>query len=324
MVSGTPLVSVVMSAFNESIRELNAAIESMLRQTYDNIEIVIVLDNPDNFEIREYLLVLKEKNSNVITLFNDTNLGLALSLNRGIMAANGDYICRMDADDISCKVRIETEMEVLLAGNYDVVSTNYDYIDGEDNCIGTHDVMPNDESQVKHLLPYACFICHPSVLMKKSSLVDVGLYRDFRVSQDYDLWLRLLASGYKIYCINEVLLHYRIRDKSLSKSNRLARIIVTDYQKQLYAKRIRSGYDDFTSEMAYQRLECGRVKGKNEKTLKILDLADEGIKKRQPHSLFYAYILSTLVDEKEIRRWIRDLVKYTIRKRCFALRKQSV
>lgn len=113
------LISVIMSTYNESVSELRESIESVLKQTYSNIEFVIVIDNPNNEELSVFIYSFDDPRIRVIK--NDRNIGLVNSLNKAICQSKGEYLARMDADDI-CEVnRLKLQKEYLDKNNLDLV-----------------------------------------------------------------------------------------------------------------------------------------------------------------------------------------------------------
>ena len=129
------LVSVVMSVYNEPVDYVTKAIESILNQTWENIEFIIVMDNPSNAELGELIKSYGAQYNNIFIMENEKNMGLPYSLNRAISKASGKYIARMDADDISFPERIEEEVLFLKKNNYDMVASNRIDIDEEGNII---------------------------------------------------------------------------------------------------------------------------------------------------------------------------------------------
>ena len=105
----TPLFSVLMSTYNETTKELDESINSILQQTYSNFEFLIINDNPNNYELEKTLKSYKD--SRIKIIHNEENLGLVKSLNNGLKYCNGQYVARMDADDISCPSRIQDEKQ---------------------------------------------------------------------------------------------------------------------------------------------------------------------------------------------------------------------
>ena len=105
----TPLISVVMSIYHEPILWISQAIDSILNQSFSDLEFVIVNDNPSRLE--NYLLLdrYEKADERVHIIHNAMNLGLTCSLNIAIKATNGRYIARMDADDVSLPERLKTQ-----------------------------------------------------------------------------------------------------------------------------------------------------------------------------------------------------------------------
>lgn len=242
------LVSVIMSTYNEKENELKLSIESILSQTYNKIEFIIVLDNPKNERIADILEYYKSKDNRIKIIYNSENIGLAASLNKAIKEAKGFFIARMDADDISFKNRIEKEIKYLNENKLDMICSNRIDIDEDGRVICKKSSRPTTPEKIKKLLPRGNFICHPSVIVKKSVIEKLNGYRKFKTSEDYDLWLRILTYGYRIGIIDEPLIYYRIRKEGMSKSDRYGQYLISEYQKKLYNDREKYGYDNFTEE----------------------------------------------------------------------------
>ena len=115
------MISIIMSTYKEEESLLRQSIESILKQTYRDFEFIIILDNPENEMhkrvIEEYVL----RDSRIHFYINEKNMGLTHSLNRGIDLAKGEYIARMDADDISLVDRLERQLEYLEKNHYDLI-----------------------------------------------------------------------------------------------------------------------------------------------------------------------------------------------------------
>ena len=268
------MISVVMSVYNEELDWIKEAVESILLQTYSDFEFIIVIDNPSlSDNVRDYIEKKKETDRRIIILYNETNLGLALSLNRGISVAKGDYIARMDADDIAVNERLQQEVDYLEQYGVDMVSTNAVIIDEK-----SHEVRKGISLAENPMsdLEYTNTIVHPSVLIRKNVICDVGGYRNFTRSQDYDLWLRLISEGYQIRTINAYLMKYRVRTTSITKGGRLEQYYTNLYQKNLYKERIRKGSDSFSEESFRKYLASKRIsQKKNERCLKCMERLDE-------------------------------------------------
>lgn len=247
-----PLVSIIMSTYNESYAYIKAAVDSLLAQTYSNIEYIIIVDNPENTEAITVLESFKSSDERVKLHVNPENRGLVYCLNYGIQIAHGDYIARMDADDISFPDRIEKEIKFLQANNFDMVSTQMTPIDEGGNILQSEGgpVYKRDHSLEKQMY---CenLVVHPSVLIKKSVLLDLQGYRFIQSVEDYDLWLRLLSSGYSIGIMDEPLVSHRISLEGVGRSDRYGQFLGAQYVRYLYRMRKRTG-KDFHSEALFE------------------------------------------------------------------------
>jgi len=228
------LVSVVMSTYNGNESDLRQAVESILNQTYHNLEFIILLDNPQNKIIYNILKEYEVKDKRVKLIINETNLGLPLSLNKGIKNAKGNYIARMDADDISLPNRIECEIEFILNNNLDMTAALKIEIDENNNIIEAKKLMKMLPNDVAFLLPYGCFLTHPSVIFKKSVIEELGGYRNISSAEDYDLWLRMLICKCRIGVIDDYLIKYRIRTDSISRQDLYKQLLTSKFLRMAY------------------------------------------------------------------------------------------
>ena len=108
-----PLISVIMSVYNEPESILRAAVESILKQTFRDFEFIIVMDSPENETNKSVLAEYAKADDRLNLLFNEKNEGLTFSLNRALQYAKGMYIARMDADDVSLPLRLELQKDWL-------------------------------------------------------------------------------------------------------------------------------------------------------------------------------------------------------------------
>ena len=113
--------SVIMATYKESIDCLKQSIESIINQTYNDFEFIIILDNPDNKEHIAFINDYVCKDERIKFYINDKNMGLTNTVNRGLKLAEGKYICRMDADDISELYRMEHQKKYLEENDFDLI-----------------------------------------------------------------------------------------------------------------------------------------------------------------------------------------------------------
>ena len=229
-----PEISVIMSVFNENENEIIQSVQSILKQTFDDFEFVIMYDNPGYDELWVLLEELSEQDDRIILMKNRENLGLPKSLNKALEISNGKYIARMDADDVASKDRLKKQYD-FLAQNKDigVVASDRLNIDENGTVIDTIHIVVNNHDIAKKAMNYYNIYAHPTLMFRREVIESVGGYRNFKAAQDYDLLLRLLIQNVNIYIINEPLLFYRVRNSSITQKN-----IAVQRAYQLYALKL--------------------------------------------------------------------------------------
>jgi glycosyltransferase involved in cell wall biosynthesis len=206
MSSFNPLVSVILPCYNADAF-VEAAVISIMDQTYRNLEIIIINDCSTD-KTPGILEMLAEKDPRIKIIHNEKNYGLVTSLNKGIANANGKYIARMDADDISLTNRIEMQVD-FMESNSDVAlcGSNYIIIDDKNTQIGKIE-FPSEDRILKTELLFMCPFGHPTVMIKKEIFEQCGYYEDIAPSEDYELWVRI-SKGHRVGNIPGYLLKYR-------------------------------------------------------------------------------------------------------------------
>jgi len=209
------LVSVVLPAYN-CPSYIGAAIKSMLDQTFDNFEFIIIDDgSTDNTPE-----IIQTFNDPRIRFFQQKNQGLAATLNRGIVMARGKYIARQDQDDISLPKRLAKQVEFLEAHpECGMVGSWAEIWVGEEKSERTHQ-HPSSNMMLQYELLFNNPFVHSSMMLRKSVLDRVGGYsvdRERQPPEDYELWSRI-ARCYEVRNIPEILLIYREVPNSMSRS----------------------------------------------------------------------------------------------------------
>lgn len=237
-------ISVLMSVYKESEIYLRDAIESILNQTYKYFEFVIILDNPCNtsaeFIIKEY----QKNDKRIILIKNDRNIGLTKSLNKGLKHCNGEYIARMDADDISIKDRLEHQIEYARVKNIDILGGNIQTINEVGEVICSKKNIPIQCSAIYNILRTTGCVMHPTWFVKKQVYVNLEGYRDIHTCEDYDFLLRAAMRNYKIENTSKVVVKYRINSCSISNTYLLKQYLSSTYLKKQYKKNIISNIKD--------------------------------------------------------------------------------
>ena len=217
-----PLVSILMSIYNESPYFLRGAVESILSQSYTNSEIVLISDNPHNDELNKIAAGYAQKDSRIKFIKNKENIGLTKSLNKGINCCNGKYLVRMDGDDISLPTRIEMQVEYMEKHpEVDVASSNVCFIDEEDHELSKSN-LPTDNESIKAELLFHSPIIHPAVIIRNEKTSEHSFQYDehYRYSQDYALWVDMLKDGKRFGNIETCLLKYRLSSNQITSSKR--------------------------------------------------------------------------------------------------------
>ncbi len=209
-----PLVSVLISAHNEQ-NWIEQSVNSILTQTYSNLEIIIVNDGSTD----DTLNILKkiQKKDKRVKIINQENKGLTKSLNIGINQCKGQYIARMDADNVSREDRIERQVEFLKKNpSYSIVGSWRKEI--KNNEIKKKK-FPVENKAIKQWLIRACVISHSSVMIKSEKIKKYKYNERFRTSQDYELWIRM-AKKEKFHNIPEYLTTAYNRKKGITNSKK--------------------------------------------------------------------------------------------------------
>lgn len=191
---------------------LKVSLDSMLKQSLPPYEIVFICDGPITDSIKD---VLKEEECKTNTIFNivplEKNVGLGVALSIGIQHCSCDYVARMDADDYSVPNRCEEQMEFLITHpEIDLVGSNVEEFIGDINNVVSHVVLPEKQDEIEKFAKRRCPIRHPSLIYKKSAVLQAGNYRDYRHAQDYNLIVHMLLSGAKMYNVQKPLVYMRV------------------------------------------------------------------------------------------------------------------
>lgn len=202
-----PLVSIIMPVYNNA-DYLVDALNSIISQTYKNWELIVVDDASTD---ASYGLIknFSDYSSRIRVVRNKKNVGVGKSLDKGISIAKGDFIARMDADDISFSKRLEWQVEYLL-NNLDVVAVGgqVKLMDSKGRLFGKKN-FPLSHNELYEMLYYAVPIQHPSLVVNRKLLPkDFSWYDGIRKSQDLHLFFKLTNYG-KLGNIEQYVLKYR-------------------------------------------------------------------------------------------------------------------
>lgn len=203
-----PKVSVIMGIYN-CASTLQEALDSLYAQTFHDFEIILC-DDGSTDETHSVAYKNQQEHRNVVLLKNPHNMGLNQTLNNCLDVAHGEYIARMDGDDISLPERFATEVKFLEEHpEYAIVSSPMEYFDEN----GTFKVGRGKGEINKMDFLAGSPICHAPCMVRQEAYKAVGGYsvdkRLLRV-EDYHLWFKMYAAGYKAFMLEKP--YYRMRD----------------------------------------------------------------------------------------------------------------
>lgn len=247
----SPMVSVLMPCYRETAAEFSEALDSILKQTYTQIEVVVIFDDPDNKSLYEIARGRAAFDSRIRLVKNERNLGLPSALARGFEISNGDYICRMDSDDISEVQRIERQLEYLKENGLDLVGSYLNAVDEEGETLYLVNSIPTKSKSVNRALRIRNCVPHPAWLGKRA-VFELG-YRDIPLAEDYDLLLRAVLGGFSIGNVPEPLIRYRMTANSISRNSLYEQFLVSRILSSAYKKGLTLEAEMIVDAVSFQR-----------------------------------------------------------------------
>lgn len=207
-----PKISVIMPVYNGE-KYLKEAIDSILKQTFANFELLLI--NDGSTDLTEAIIGSYD-DERIVYIKNEKNLGLIKTLNKGLDLAKGEFIARMDQDDISHSERFEKQL-IIFEKNTEIgvcgtLFTPFNNSNNKEYNIIEH---PELHKTIKIQLLALCIVGHPTIMMRKNAVGNFRYDESFQAAEDYELWTRLVTST-QFYNIQESLLQYRIHDTNMS------------------------------------------------------------------------------------------------------------
>ena len=207
-------ISVVMPAYNAE-NYIAEAIESILNQTYTDFEFLIINDGSTD---RTEEIILSYKDERIVYLKNEKNSGIVYTLNRGLKSAKGQYIARMDADDISMPERFEKQIE-FMERHKDIGALGTSIvIFGEGINERRFDFEVDNNSLKSNLFFNSCF-AHPSVMIRREIITKYNILyeEEYQGREDFVMWWRIAAVS-KLASLQVPLLYYRQHNNQITKN----------------------------------------------------------------------------------------------------------
>lgn len=207
------LVSVIIPYYKK-LKYINQTINSVLNQSYVNLEVIIIHDDPGNKDIKK-ITRLKKKDDRIKLIINKRNIGAGLSRNKGIKKAKGYFIAFCDADDLWKKSKLKKQILFMKSRNLNFCYTSYNQIDDKGKKIKT--VYAPDFLRYDNLLK-DCKIGLSTVILKKKLLTNKFLFPKLKTKEDLCLWIKL-SKKIKLIGHHEVLSSWRKLNNSLSSNS---------------------------------------------------------------------------------------------------------
>ncbi len=217
-----PMVSVIIPFFNAE-QTLDSAVKSILSQTYDNFELLLV-NNASTDKSGELAKRWAEKDARIKVLFEEKQ-GVVYAHNRGWQEAKGQYIARMDADDVALPHRLEKQVSYLEENpEVGLVSGRIKHVDGQPDGRGishfvdwVNEVHSTNDIALKRFVETP--IINPSILCRREVMEEQGSYEDGDFPEDYELWLRYLDKGVNLAKVDDYVLEWKDSDDRLTRTD---------------------------------------------------------------------------------------------------------
>ncbi len=203
------MISVIMSVYREPEKICSEAVESVLGQTLADLELIIVADDPDNKALLRLVEGFAARDPRIVVLKNERNMGLASSMNWAIGAAKGEYVARMDADDVSLPERLALQKAYLEEHGLDLIGGGMTVIGPDGGTIRRIGRLPRTAAMVRRCLRTADCVPHGTWFGKRQTFLDLRGYRDTPFSEDYDFLARAALTGHRISNLPLTVYKYR-------------------------------------------------------------------------------------------------------------------
>lgn len=210
-------ISVLMSVYKKEKPEyFKAALESMIHQTLQPEEILVMKDGPLTTEldkvIDDVMESLAEQGSRITlrTYQFEENVQLGRALQKGVELCEQEFIARMDTDDIACPDRLQKQYDYMMSHERVAALGGYMEEFCDDNSFSNVKTMPIGAEAIRSYARFRNPLNHMTVMFRKESILEAGNYRHYPFLEDYDLWSRVLAFGYQLDNLPEVLVRVRV------------------------------------------------------------------------------------------------------------------
>ncbi len=247
--------SVLMSVYyKEKTEFLKQSIESMLNQTILTDDFCLVEDGKLTPELEKIISEYCEKYPDIFHVIKlEKNVGLGPALAIGINECRNELVARMDSDDISIKERCEKQLKQFeICPELDIIGSSIaEFIDEIDN-VQAYRILPETDKEIKKFAKRRNPFGHPSIMFKKSKVLEAGNYRSYYLCEDYDMWTRMIEKGAKCYNFQEILVYMRINEDFYKRRGGIKYLkSILKFKKEQYKKGFYSFNDYIISSFAH-------------------------------------------------------------------------
>lgn len=205
-----PLISVIMATFNEPKKFIEESISSILNQTYRNLELLIA-DDSTNEDTVQVIDGFARRDNRVIVIRKKERMGFVNALNEALHQAKGEYVARMDGDDVSLSNRFDIQLKYARSHpEVDVFGGDMDIINETDD-VKSERHYPITQESIERMFIFRSPFAHPTLMFKRE-IIDSGFYYNpnYKKAEDIDFLMRLYKNGYVFGNTGEKLLRYRV------------------------------------------------------------------------------------------------------------------
>ena len=205
------LVSIVIPYYKDK-KNIESSVISALKQTYKNIEILII-DNENSLISKNILNTISKKSKKIKIFSNKKKYNYAgIGRNLGIKKSKGEFIAFLDSDDYWHKDKIKLQLKKSLKENIDILFTSFKALNENKRIV--YKVNPPKKLTFADLVK-SCPVCCSSAMIRKRCLKKIK-FNNYKTKEDYELWLKLSIAGFNIQTLNRYLTNYNVRNSSLS------------------------------------------------------------------------------------------------------------
>ncbi len=215
--------SVLISVYDKEVpSNLRSSLESVFEQSIPPAEVVLVVDGPVNEGLANVCKDFHDRYKELKILTMDKNQGLGVALETGLLRCSNEIVARMDTDDICKPDRFEKQIDFFRNNpDYSVVGTAVEEFDKAPGDLQRFRALPTSCVEIKRFSKFRNPLNHPTVMFKRSAVLEVGSYKHMPLFEDYFLWVRLLSRGFKIGNLEDSLVYFRVGNDMVGRRHGL-------------------------------------------------------------------------------------------------------